>query len=153
MSCAVAIRWPGGASVKLRELLDYEWVMQPPGSLLNRTVERLFLDEAIPLPEARFPRHRCLMTMLMVQESDAIAPMALDVAAPFIRDKGPRALVTLPIERPFNVQPYSLITLRGRKLSPAAPGPFFDAVWSEVERSRAALSSAPAQNQRIQFAQ
>lgn len=142
----------GRASVELRELLDYEWVMQPPGSLLNRTVERLFLDEAIPLPEGAVSTSSLLMTMLMVQESDAIAPMALDVAAPFFRDKGPRALVTLPIERPFNVQPYSLITLRGRKLSPAART-VFDAVSDEVERFRAALSSAPAQNQRIQVAQ
>jgi DNA-binding transcriptional LysR family regulator len=122
-------------SVTLAELSDMEWVMQPPGSLLNRTVERLFLAASVPLPDRIVSTSSLLMTMLMVQASDAIAPMAADVASPFFA-AGKQALAALPIGRDITVQPYSLITLRGRQLSPAAQT-VCQAVIAEIDRQKA----------------
>ena len=118
----------------LAELSGMEWVMQPPGSLLNRTVERLFLAASVPLPDRIVSTSSLLMTMLMVQESDAIAPMAIDVASPFF-SAGKQALAPLPIGNDITVQPYSLITLRGRQLSPAAQT-VCQAVTAEIDRQK-----------------
>jgi DNA-binding transcriptional LysR family regulator len=121
------------SSVTISDLIDFEWVMQPPGSLLNRTVERLFLAAGIPLPDRIVSTSSLLMTMMMVQESDAIAPIAYEVAAPFVDGHGDKSLVILPLQEDINVQPFSLITLRGRQLSPAAQT-MFQAVSREIDR-------------------
>lgn len=123
----------GKHSVSLSDLVDFEWVMQPSGSLLNRTVERLFLAAGIALPDRIFSTSSLLMTMMMVQETDAIAPIAYEVAAPYAEGHGDKSLVILPLEEAINVQPFSLITLRGRQLSPAAQT-MFQAVSGEIDR-------------------
>jgi DNA-binding transcriptional LysR family regulator len=119
--------------VAIADLIEFEWVMQPPGSLLNRTVERLFLSAGVPLPDKIVSTSSLLMTMMMVQETDAIAPIAYEVAAPFVDGHGVKSLVILPLEEQINVQPFSLITLRGRQLSPAART-MFQAVSNEIDR-------------------
>ena len=119
--------------VRISHLVDFEWVMQPPGSLLNRTVERLFLSASVPLPDRIVSTSSLLMTMMMVQETDAIAPIAYEVAAPFVEGHGDKSLVILPLAEEINVQPFSLITLRGRQLSPAAQT-MFQAVSAEIDR-------------------
>ena len=123
----------GKAPIALSDLIEFEWVMQPPGSLLNRTVERLFLSAGIALPERIVSTSSLLMTMMMVQETDAIAPIAYEVAAPFVEGHGDKSLVILPLVEEINVQPFSLITLRGRQLSPAAQT-MFQAVSTEIDR-------------------
>ena len=57
----------------------------------------------------------------MVAQSDAIAPIAIDVAR-FVNSRSglAGAIEILPIAFDINVQPYSLIKVRDRALSPAA---------------------------------
>ena len=119
--------------VGLEELNAFEWVFQPDGSLLNRTVEKLFLSRSVPLPERIVNTSSMLMTMMMVQESNAISPIAFEVAKRFARQHvdGPLAILNLGFD--INVQPFSLITVRDRQLSPAAMT-LYEHIVREVER-------------------
>lgn len=118
--------------VALDELNAFEWVFQPAGSLLNRTVEKLFLARSVALPERIVNTSSLLMTMVMIRESNAISPMALEVAKRFTDKDSDGSLAILNLGFEINVQPFSLITVRDRQLSPAAKT-MFDCIIREVE--------------------
>ncbi len=110
-----------GRSVELERLTGYDWVFQPGGSLLRRSIETIFMSQNVPLPDRILNTSSLLLTLVMVAQSDAIAPVALDVAK-FIngRDGLAGAIEILPTAFDIDVQPYSLIMARNRALSPAA---------------------------------
>lgn len=105
--------------VPLERLAGYDWVLQPGGSLLRRTMESIFLTRNVQAPDRVLNTSSLLLTLVMVAQSDAVAPVSVQVAR-FIRDDLGGGIEVLPIEFAIEVQPYSLITLSGRQLSPAA---------------------------------
>jgi len=107
--------------VPMEALLDYDWVLQPAGSLLRRTIERIFIGRNVPLPERVLNTGSLLLTLVMVAQSDAIAPVSVEMAR-FISGRSGMggAISVLPVDFDIEVQPYSLIKLRDRTLSPAA---------------------------------
>lgn len=107
--------------VTLESLTAHDWVFQPEGALLRRTVEGLFLSRNVALPERVLHTGSMLLTLVMVAQSDAISPVSIEVAN-FIRsDSGlAGAIDILATDFEIVVQPYSLITVRNRVLSPAA---------------------------------
>jgi DNA-binding transcriptional LysR family regulator len=108
-----------GENVEMARLGGYDWVLQPSGSLLRRTMEGLFLTRNIQPPERILNTSSLLLTLVMVAQSDAIAPVSVQVAK-FIKDDLGGSIEILPIEFGIEVQPFSLITLRDRRLSPPA---------------------------------
>ena len=109
------------AQVNLEQISSYDWVFQPSGSLLRRTIEGMFLSGNVSLPENIINTSSLMMTLVMVSQSDAIAPIAIDVARFITAQSGLAGSIDiLPLNQTINLQPYSLITLRGRSLSPAA---------------------------------
>lgn len=105
--------------VPLERLAGYDWVLQPGGSLLRRTMESIFLTRNVQAPDRVLNTSSLLLTLVMVAQSDAVAPVSVQVAK-FIRDDLGGGIEVLPIEFAIEVQPYSLIALSGRQLSPAA---------------------------------
>ena len=110
-----------GRTVELEQLTGYDWVFQPRGSLLRRTIETIFISRNVALPDRILNTTSLLLTLVMVAQSDAIAPVALDMAK-FVNDADGLggAIEILPISFDIDVQPYSLIMARNRALSPAA---------------------------------
>jgi DNA-binding transcriptional LysR family regulator len=111
----------GRGTVRLDELHAFDWVLQPSGSLLRRTLEGIFVSHNAPLPERVLNTSSLLLSLVMVAQSDAIAAVSVEVAN-FLRtgaDLG-GSIEILPLEIDIVVQPYSLITVRNRSLSPAA---------------------------------
>lgn len=121
-----------GGTVELDQLTDFDWVFQPAGSLLRRTMETIFMSRNIPLPDRVLNTSSLLLTLVMVAQSDSIAPVALDMAK-FINDEAglAGAIEILPIAFDIDVQPYSIITARNRLLSPAAKL-LFDNILQEI---------------------
>jgi DNA-binding transcriptional LysR family regulator len=107
--------------VKLEELHGFDWVLQPGGSLLRRTLEGIFVSHNAPLPDRILNTSSLLLTLVMVAQTDAIAAVSVEVAK-FLKGRGDLdgSVEILPIEFEIVVQPYSLITVRNRSLSPAA---------------------------------
>lgn len=110
-----------GGVVDLERLAEFDWVFQPGGSLLRQTVQGIFMSRNVRMPDRILSTSSLLLTLVMVAQSDAIAPIAVDVAR-FVNDENGLAgtIEILPIAFDINVQPYSLITVRGRTLSPTA---------------------------------
>lgn len=110
-----------GGPVELDQLTDFDWVFQPAGSLLRRIMETIFMSRNIPMPDRVLNTSSLLLTLVMVAQSDAIAPVAIDMAK-FINEEAGLggAIEILPIAFDIDVQPYSIITARSRVLSPAA---------------------------------
>ena len=121
-----------GTKVELSATVDFDWVLQPAGSLLRRTIEQHFLHRNAGLPERVLNTSSLLLSLVMVARSDAIAAVSVEVAR-FIRSKQglAGAIEVLPLEFDIEVQPYSLITARGRILSPAAQL-LYDAILQRV---------------------
>jgi DNA-binding transcriptional LysR family regulator len=110
-----------GQPVSLEQLVDYDWVFQPAGSLLRRTIDTIFISQNVPLPDRVLNTSSLLLTLVMVAQSDAIAPIAVEMAKFVNAEDGlDGSLEVLPIAFDIDVQPYSLIMARNRALSPAA---------------------------------
>ncbi|MGE0500338.1 MAG: LysR family transcriptional regulator [Rhizobiaceae bacterium] len=108
-------------SVRLADTADFDWVVQPAGSPLRQALDYAFQNNNAPLPGRFLHTSSVLLTLLMVAQSDAIAPISVAVAR-FIQDEEGLggAIAILPLEEDLEVRPYSLITARDRTLSPAA---------------------------------
>lgn len=111
----------GEQPTDLRHARDYEWVLQPPGSLLRRALEQNFLRQDVAVPERVLNTGSMLLTLVMIARSDAITAVSQDVARFMRSEEGlAAALEVLPFEFEVEMQPYSLITVVNRTLSPAA---------------------------------
>lgn len=129
----------GQGVVRLEDLTQFDWVMQPSGSLLRRTVERVFMAHNVPLPTRVLNTTSLLLSMVLVAETDAITPIAYDMARFVNRpDKLGGRIDILPLPVDIWVEPYSLITVRDRGLSPAA-----EVLYRLVEEEAARSASAP----------
>jgi DNA-binding transcriptional LysR family regulator len=110
----------GRGPATLADAGAYEWVMHPRGTPLHRAVDALFQGANLPLPDRFLTTTSIFLTMMLIADSDALAPVAR-AAARFIRHDGANGkLAILPTAFAIVVQPYSLVALRGRALSPAA---------------------------------
>jgi len=104
----------------IEALNAYEWVMQPRGTPLRRTIDNLFLVGNVAPPEGFLNTTSLTLAMMIAAGSDAIAPMSVEAARFACEGVAPGALAILPTQFSIVVQPYSLIVLRNRPLSPAA---------------------------------
>jgi len=104
----------GGAA----DLMACDWVMPPAGSIMYRTViDRLRLL-GLPQPPGMLATSSFLFTLALLQQSDAIAPLARAVTDRFAGgDQAPYAV--LPVDLGIEVAPYGLITRIGAGLTPA----------------------------------
>lgn len=110
-----------GRAVQLEETVGFDWVFQSGGSPLRQAMEANFLNRNIALPERILNTSSLLLTLVMVAQSEAIAPVSIQVAR-FIQspDGLGGAIDVVPTDFDIEVRPYSLITVKNRVLSPAA---------------------------------
>jgi len=110
-----------GRPVQLEETTGYDWVFQSGGSPLRQAMEANFLNRNVPLPDRILNTSSLLLTLVMVAQSEAIAPVSVQVARFIQSPEGlAGAIDVVPMEFDIEVRPYSLITARNRVLSPAA---------------------------------
>lgn len=119
-------------TVRLEETAGYDWVFQSGSSPLRQVMEANFLNRNIGLPERIFNTSSLLLTLVMVAQSDAIAPVSVQVAKFIQSPEGlAGAIDVLPTDFDIEVRPYSLITMKQRVLSPAAKM-LYDFILREV---------------------
>ncbi|WP_246329572.1 LysR family transcriptional regulator [Chthonobacter rhizosphaerae] len=103
--------------VSAADLHDREWVLQPRGSLLRRSIEVMMRRHGVPPPTRVVVTGSILMTLVMAGRTDAIAPLAIPVAEMFL---SAGSFKILRLEERVTVEPFGLIKVKGRPLSPAA---------------------------------
>jgi DNA-binding transcriptional LysR family regulator len=131
------------AVVEPARMAQFDWVFQPQGSLLRRSVEQFFISRGMPPPHCVLNTSSMLLTLVMITQSNAIAPMSVQAG----RFLGARtglnsAIEQLPASFGITVQPYSLIRLRDRQLSLAASA-LWTSIVSAIGRERAPALSQP----------
>jgi DNA-binding transcriptional LysR family regulator len=108
------------AEVSLVELLDYDWVMQGSGAPIRATIEEALIDRGARLPARVTSTSSLLVTIALLASSDAAAPVSREVAELLTGGTARPGIVALPLRERIVVDPYSLLSLRDRRLSPAA---------------------------------
>jgi len=104
----------------ISSLNAYEWVMQPRGTPIRRAIDSLFQAANAATPDRFLNTTSLFLTLMLVARSDAVTPMTVKAAQFACQECAPGALAILPTDFRIVVQPYSLLKLRGRVLSPAA---------------------------------
>jgi DNA-binding transcriptional LysR family regulator len=106
-------------NLKPAELLDYDWVLPPPESILSRAVLARLGAYGLPSPPQRLSTASFLLIFSLLLQSNAIAPLARAVAGAYVT--GPYAsYVLLDIDLGIEVEPFGLVTRAGAILPPVA---------------------------------
>lgn len=109
----------GPPATNLLDLITYDWVMPGPESILSRTVLATLRAKGLPQPPQRLFTASFLLTLALLQQSNAIAPVARSVAQTFAgAPDAPFAI--LPAGLGIEVEPYGLLIRKGMTLTPAA---------------------------------
>lgn len=102
-----------------QDLLAYDWVMPPPDSLLARAVHARLRARGMPSPPQRLSTASFLLIFALIQQSNAIAPLARAVVTSF--SAHPEApYVELAIDLGIEVEPFGLVTRADAILPPVA---------------------------------
>ncbi|WP_288431604.1 LysR family transcriptional regulator [uncultured Agrobacterium sp.] len=106
---------------RLEDLSGYDWVFQPPGTLLRRTMEDVFLSQGVALPRNIINTPSVVLTLAIVSKTHAIAPLAYEMAEFLSGQHSPMGDIRiLPTDFELSVKPYSLLTAKDRVLPPSA---------------------------------
>jgi len=113
--------------IDLMACAECDWVMQPPGGLLRRSVEAYLAERMVPLPKVVLSTASQFLTLLAITELDAIAPLSRSVVE-FVRGEASLhgRVLALPVAGDLAVPPYAIAKLAGHALSPAAQMLFDD---------------------------
>lgn len=105
----------------LLECVEFDWVLQPLGGLMRQTVESYLIERRIPSPSRVISTSSTLMTLALISQSNAVAPIARAAALFFGGEDGLAArIVHLPVAEDLVVTPYSLLRPAHRALSPTS---------------------------------
>lgn len=100
------------------DLMDFDWVMPGPEALLTRAVMERLAELGLPQPPQRLATASFLLTLALIQKSNAIAPLARAVCDRFAGPGSP--YVILPVDLGIVVEPFGLLTRTGAILTPVA---------------------------------
>jgi len=101
----------------LSEMLDFCWIVPPVGSVMRHKFDLMFQELDLSQPTNRVETSSLLFVTKMMQQSDMIAIMALDVARYYAEHD---MLCILPVALPCEMESFGFITRRDKQLSPAA---------------------------------
>jgi DNA-binding transcriptional LysR family regulator len=101
------------------DLMAYDWVMPGPDAILRRTVLARLRALGLPDPPGRVSTSSFLLTLALLQQTNAIAPLARAVADRFAADPA-APYAALPLDLGIEVEPFGLVTRAGSRLTPAA---------------------------------
>lgn len=109
------------ATPSIQACIAHDWVMQAPGGLLRYTVETWLLEQGFDLPSRILSTSSMLMTLALVAQSNAVAPVSRAVAEFYSRPEGLNARIAiLPVACELAVPAYSMLRPSRRELSPAS---------------------------------
>lgn len=101
------------------DLLAYDWVMGDDETLLTQTVVGRLTELGLAQPKRRISTSSFLFTLALLNQTDAIAPLATPVVDSFAGNPSV-PFVSLPIDLGLAVAPFSLVTRTGAQMTPSA---------------------------------
>lgn len=104
-------------ALTLPELEGASWVIPPVGSVLRKPFDQMFRQAGLDGPRVAVESASLLFITKMLQESDFIAVVAIDIAK-YYEQHGMVSIV--PVDLPCEMEPFGLVLRKDRLLSPAA---------------------------------
>lgn len=101
------------------DVMRYDWVMGDDETLLTQTVRGRLTELRLPMPRRRISTSSFLFTLALINQTDAIAPLATPVVESFSGNPSV-PFVSLPIDLGLTVAAFSLVTRTGSRLTPSA---------------------------------
>ncbi|MFO1201799.1 MAG: LysR family transcriptional regulator [Tabrizicola sp.] len=105
--------------ISVDDLLSYDWVMGDDETLLTQTVIARLSELGLPVPRRRISTSSFLFTLALLNQTDAIAPLATPVVDSFAGNPSV-PFVSLPVDLGLSVAPFSLVTRTGAQMTPSA---------------------------------
>lgn len=105
--------------IQLTDLLAYDWILAADDTLLTQTVMARLAELRLPGPKRRISTSSFLFTLAVLNQTDAIAPLAKPVVESFSGNPS-MPFVALPINLGLTVTPFSIVTRIGSRLTPSA---------------------------------
>ncbi|MGQ7249707.1 LysR family transcriptional regulator [Halomonas sp. V046] len=105
------------ASPDLAAMLEYPWSLQPGGALMRQRFNYLVTYHGLVPPTQIVETSDILMSLAQAAATDTLTVTTRKVAE-LLCD--PKRYCLLPTREPLSVQPYGLVTLREKRLSPGA---------------------------------
>lgn len=119
--------------VRIDDLLRYDWILGPDDTLLTQSVMARLAELRLPAPRRRISTSSFLFTLAVLNQTDAIAPLARPVVESFSGNPS-MPFVALPINLGLSVTPFSIVTRIDSKLTPSAQR-LAAAILARVENS------------------
>lgn len=111
----------GEKAITIANCLPFDWVMQPPNGLMRREVETYLLENGYPIPQRILSTASLLLTLAIIGETNAIAPLARSVGEFYSRRSGLGGnIALLDMADHIAVSPFSFVFSADQALSPAA---------------------------------
>ncbi|NJS39842.1 MAG: hypothetical protein HC783_13440 [Rhodobacteraceae bacterium] len=105
--------------ITVDDLLRHDWVMGDDETLLTQTVLSRLAELRLPIPQRRISTSSFLFTLALLNQTDAIAPLATPVVDSLSGNPSV-PFVSLPIDLGLTVASFSIVTRGGSHLTPAA---------------------------------
>ncbi|WP_170295140.1 LysR family transcriptional regulator [Paracoccus aestuariivivens] len=103
----------------LEDCLEYDWVMQPTGSMLRGTVDRYLIERGLPPPSTVISTGSLMLSFAFVMRSQAAAVISTAAARLFgIGKENP--VTELHVMPGLAVEPHSIVTIKDRVPTPSA---------------------------------
>lgn len=116
--------------ITVGDLLRHDWVMGDDETLLTQTVIARLTELGLPLPQRRISTSSFLFTLALLNQTDAIAPLATAVIDSFAGNPSV-PFVSLPINLGLSVAPFCLVTRTGAQMT-ASSQRLIDGILSAV---------------------
>jgi hypothetical protein len=101
----------------LADTRDFTWVLPPEGNVMRDRLNIEFLRAGLALPENVVETPSMPVITSLLQESDMLAPLAVNVAAPLLVS---RQFVQLDLPLDLRLGVSGIITALGHRLTPVA---------------------------------
>lgn len=101
-------------NLTLRELENYQWILQPKGSPMREILEREFHHAGFQLKIAPIETSSILITTGIITQSDAIAVLPEEVARNYIEHK---ILSSINLQFRSNLNPFGILTSKNRPIT------------------------------------
>lgn len=106
--------------VSMSDLVDYEWITQDGPSPIRTAMERAFSKHGLMLPQNLIQTTSFLVMIAYLTSSDAIVPVASEVSELLTGSSFGGKFEPLPLAEPIIIDPYYLVQVKGRMLTPLA---------------------------------
>lgn len=127
----LALEAPNG----IEDCTAYDWILQAPGALMRHAIELYFSENGFKMPRHIINTSSVMMTLGIISQSNAIAPVARSVAdfyGNFNNGQSESSISQLPIAKDLHVSDYSLISFAEKELSPASKV-LYDMMIEQIE--------------------